>query len=124
MPHISAMGVRCSSALLGRRARQRRALAWCSRSAAVLVAAFAIMTIWAAATARAMAQSSWEIGCSQRVVMPGPGDAVRMMNCSRQADCQAQANRAGRTIFENGCFGVTPSTQAAERQQAPAARRR
>jgi len=64
------------------------------------------------ATSRpAMAQqSSWEIGCAQSVVSPGYGDAMRVMNCGRQKDCQVLANREGHTIFANGCFGVSPST--------------
>lgn len=51
--------------------------------------------------------------CAQRIVTPGPGDTLRTMNCGRQADCQAQADRAGRTIYQNGCFGVSPTRPAA-----------
>jgi hypothetical protein len=53
--------------------------------------------------------TSWEIGCAQPVVSPGYGDALRVMNCMRQKDCQEIANREGRTIFQAGCFGVSPS---------------
>lgn len=53
--------------------------------------------------------TSWEIGCAQPVVSPGSGDALRVMNCMRQKDCQEIANREGRMIFQSGCFGVSPS---------------
>lgn len=67
--------------------------------------------------------SSWESSCAQRQVTPGPGDALRMMNCNRQADCQALADRAGRVIFENGCFGVSPSASTAGPERRPERRR-
>lgn len=53
--------------------------------------------------------TSWEIGCAQPVVSPGYGDALRVMNCMRQKDCQEIANREGHRIFQSGCFGVSPS---------------
>lgn len=63
--------------------------------------------------------SSWEIACAQKVVSPGNGDILREMNCTRQKDCQAEANRRGATFTGNGCFGVAPS---ASYSQAPASR--
>ncbi|MBA4271016.1 MAG: hypothetical protein C0447_16625 [Methylobacterium sp.] len=53
--------------------------------------------------------TSWEIGCAQSVVSPGYGDALRVMNCMRQKDCQEMANREGHSVFAAGCFGVAPS---------------
>lgn len=80
------------------------------------LALLAGIALGGASSQPAMAQqSSWEIGCAQRVVTPGYGDALRVMNCMHQKDCQEMANRAGRTIFAAGCFGVSPSAP-----QAPA----
>lgn len=75
------------------------------------LAMLAGLALGAATTRPALAQaSSWEIGCAQRVVSPGSGDSLRVMNCLHHKDCQEMANRAGHTIFAAGCFGVSPST--------------
>lgn len=80
-----------------------------------LTARFAFVGVLAAVgvfSSRAEAQtSSWEIGCAQTTVTPGNGDILREMNCSRQKDCQTQANRHGMAFYRNGCVGVTPSVR-------------
>ena len=81
------------------------------RTSLSALAVLAGIALGGAVSQPAMAQqSSWEIGCAQPVVSPGYGDALRVMNCMRQKDCQLMANRAGHTIFAAGCFGVSPST--------------
>ena len=64
----------------------------------------------------ATAQTSWEEGCAAPVVQPGYGDALRVMNCMRQKDCQRIVNSGGQAAgLAAGCFGVAPSAP-----QAPA----
>ncbi len=78
------------------------------------LALLAALALGGASTLPASAQqSSWEIGCAERVVQPGNGDAVRVFNCTRQKDCQDLANSEGHTVFANGCFGVSPSIPTA-----------
>ncbi len=59
----------------------------------------------------AAARSSWQEGCAWREVTPGPGDAHRTYNCTRQRDCQRMADAAGRAVMSMGCIGVGPSSQ-------------
>lgn len=62
------------------------------------------------ATSSANAQpSGWEVNCTQKVDSPANGDTLREFLCTRQRDCQADANRKGAPAFGNGCFGVAPS---------------
>lgn len=76
------------------------------------VAFVGVLAAVGAFPSRAEAQSSsWEIGCAQTTVTPGNGDILRELNCSRQKDCQAQANRHGMAIYRNGCLGVAPSVR-------------
>jgi hypothetical protein len=74
------------------------------------IAFVGMLAVVGAAPSRAES-SSWEIGCSQTTVTPGNGDILREMNCSRQKDCQIQANRFGMTTYSNGCVGVAPSVR-------------
>lgn len=84
------------------------------------IALLAAIGTMAPLSSTAQAQtSSWEIGCAQKVVSPGNGETLREMNCTRQKDCQDEANRRGATFTGNGCFGVAPS---ASYSQAPASR--
>lgn len=73
-------------------------------------------------TPAAAFDSNWEQGCAQRIVTPGPGDILRVMNCERQKDCQNQANAEGRTIYANGCFGVSPKAPYAPATRGPVRR--
>lgn len=65
-------------------------------------------------TSSAAPLTSWEEGCAAPVVQPGYGDALRVMNCMRQKDCQRIVDAGGQAAgMAAGCFGVTPSvTQA------------
>lgn len=56
--------------------------------------------------------SSWRESCVYKTVPQGNTEALKYANCMRQLDCQNLANAAGRTIFEAGCFGVSPEFQA------------
>lgn len=56
--------------------------------------------------------TSWEIGCAQSMVSPGYGDALRVMNCMRQKDCQQMANARGQMMMGTGCFFVEPTARA------------
>lgn len=62
-----------------------------------------------AATPASAQSMSWEAGCAERVVTPGPGDALRAFNCARQKECQQMANAKGGMMMDMGCFGVSPS---------------
>lgn len=56
--------------------------------------------------------SSWRESCTFKTVPQGNGDSLRYANCMRQMECQRLANATGRTIFEAGCFGVSPELHA------------
>lgn len=61
-------------------------------------------------TSAANAQAAtWEAACEQKVYSTRNNDTLREIYCSRQRDCQADANRRGAPAFGNGCFGVAPS---------------
>ena len=54
----------------------------------------------------------WETGCAWRDVTPGPGDALRQYNCTRQKDCQQMANAKGSMMMGMGCVMVEPAAKA------------
>jgi hypothetical protein len=86
---------------------------------AAILALLAGAAVFGASTSQAAERQSWEIGCAWREVTPGPGDALRNYNCTRQRDCQQMANAKGQMMMGLGCFFVMPeagSSRPAQRQ--------
>lgn len=73
------------------------------------------------ASPAAAAPGDWRAGCQFSNIPGGAADGIRYDACMHQRDCQALANAAGRTIFEAGCFWVSPeqSQPSTQRRAAP-----
>lgn len=67
----------------------------------------------------AAASGDWRAGCQFKNIPGGAADGIRYDACMHQRDCQLLANAAGRTIFESGCFWVSPE-QSEPSTQRPA----
>lgn len=83
------------------------------RAAGLALAAGILLGGAAPLPAAAQTSSGWREGCVFRTVPQSNGESLRYANCMRQQDCQNLANAAGRTVFEAGCFGVSPEFPAA-----------
>ena len=58
----------------------------------------------------AAATNSWQAGCQFKTIPGSGGEGLRYDACLRLDTCQRMADAAGRAIFQNGCFGITPDT--------------
>ncbi|MCO5093414.1 hypothetical protein [Bosea sp. (in: a-proteobacteria)] len=61
---------------------------------------------WAPAPAAA-ATNDVPASCQFQTI-PGGGEGLRYDECMRRTACNQIADAAGRTIYEAGCFGVSP----------------
>jgi len=83
------------------------------------LAALAGLFLGAAGALPAAAQTGPNPACNYTAAPQGYGDSMRYSNCMHQLDCQRLANAAGKTIYQAGCFGVAPDTQAAPSASKP-----
>jgi len=81
------------------------------RFATCFAAALLLSVVWVSGMASSVSAQSygWEISCNRKVDSPENGDTMREFLCTRQRDCQSDANRKGAAVYGNGCFGVAPS---------------
>lgn len=56
--------------------------------------------------------TGWRASCQFKSIPQSGGEGLRYDACQRMLGCQRLADAAGRTIFEAGCFGVSPEAPA------------